>query len=625
MIRKYNKELFLEVANKKYNFKYDYSLVGDINGSKNRVKIICPIHGEFEQTVDKHLRKEGTGCPKCGREKANLSNMTNCMFFEEAKNKHGDKYDYSKFKYVGGDKKGIIICPTHGEQLISPKRHLKTKGCPECNKNKTYYKKIECIQDLRIEIESYGYILISDYYENTNTPLVLSCKNHGEFNITLTRLRSGNKCPKCSAENRVKTRKSRASSYILQELKEKFEGKYDFSNSVFLGSKEKMKVICLEHGEFIITPDNLRCSKIGCPQCVNEYSSKNQVSNTCEFILKAKEKHNNKYDYSKSKYINAKTNVEIACHIHGSFFQTPNNHLKGENCPTCSVGTSKFEEEIAEFVQQYVSIERNKRIIPGLELDILIPSLKIGIEADGLYWHSDANIGRLKHINKTNEYSKIGYRVIHIFEDEWSNKREIVESRLKNILGVTKLKIPGRKTTVQKIEQSTSDFLNNNHIQGNTTGKNMVAYGLYYNEELVSVMTFCKPRNSIGPSSYGQNNVWELLRFCNKLDTTVIGGASKLLKKFLQDFGKVKIYTYADRRWSVGNLYEKLGFTFAENTSIGYFYTKGTKRYNRIGFQKAKLVEMGHDPNKSEREIMTELGYNRIYDCGNAKYVMINF
>lgn len=175
-------------------------------------------------------------------------------------------------------------------------------------------------------------------------------------------------------------------------------------------------------------------------------------------------------------------------------------------------------------------------------------------------------------------------------------------------------RIFARKCKVALIDaKQANDFLESNHIQGSCQSK--YRYGLYYNDELVSVMTFGKSRFS--------DNEFELLRFCNKLYTNVIGGASKLFKHFLKDHSEItNIVSYADRRWSIGNLYEKLGFVRCSISEPSYYYiTNSNVRQNRMNFQKHKLVAEGFDPNKTEHEIMLERKIYRIYDCGTIKYI----
>jgi len=190
---------------------------------------------------------------------------------------------------------------------------------------------------------------------------------------------------------------------------------------------------------------------------------------------------------------------------------------------------------------------------------------------------------------------------------------------LMNILGLTSNKIYGRKTQIREVTPKDSKtFLNTNHIQGNVNSK--IKLGLYYDDELVSLMTFGLLRKSLG--SISKEGSYELLRFCNKLDTTVIGGADKLLKYFINTYTPIEIISYADRRWSQGNLYKKLGFDFVHDSSPNYFYVINNKREYRFKYRKDVLVKEGFDPSKSERQIMKERGFNRIYDCGNKKYTL---
>ena len=157
-------------------------------------------------------------------------------------------------------------------------------------------------------------------------------------------------------------------------------------------------------------------------------------------------------------------------------------------------------------------------------------------------------------------------------------------------------------------------FLNENHIQGTVGGK--INYGLYYDDELITIMTFGNGRNVMNGSNYE----WELLRFCNKINHSVIGGASKLLKHFIKENNPTNIISYADIRWSDGNLYNKLGFNYKNSSNPNYYYVVNKKREHRYKFRKDILVSEGFDSNKTEKQIMTERGYNRIYDCGNLVY-----
>ena len=160
-------------------------------------------------------------------------------------------------------------------------------------------------------------------------------------------------------------------------------------------------------------------------------------------------------------------------------------------------------------------------------------------------------------------------------------------------------------------------FLDKNHIQGRCKAK--YHYGLFYNDELVSLMSFGHTKRQ---RKYNKdyNNTYELLRFCNKLNTNVIGGANKLLKHFINNIKPNEIIAYADKRWFVGKLYETLGFVHTHDSRPNYFYIFAQKRENRFKYRKGQLIKQGFDKDKTEHEIMLERGIYRIYDCGTMVY-----
>jgi hypothetical protein len=233
-----------------------------------------------------------------------------------------------------------------------------------------------------------------------------------------------------------------------------------------------------------------------------------------------------------------------------------------------------------------------------------------------LYWHSEVYVDKNYHLNKTKLCEDKNIRLIHIFEDEWLFKQEIVKSRLKNILGLTENKVYARKTIIKEVStKESNNFLNENHIQGPVNSK--INLGLYHNNELVSVMCFNKPRVGIGSKYDG----YELSRFCNKLNTIVIGGADKLLKYFVNIHNPKQIISYADRRWSQGDLYEKLGFEKTKINKANYSYIINKQRKHRFNYRKNVLKKQGFNTtNKTEHQIMLERKIYRIYDCGTITY-----
>lgn len=290
-------------------------------------------------------------------------------------------------------------------------------------------------------------------------------------------------------------------------------------------------------------------------------------------------------------------------------------------CNTVSELKSIKEKEIIDFLSSLGLnvIKGDRDILNGKEIDILIPDFNIGIEFNGLYWHCEKYVDKDYHLNKTNVCESKGIHLIHIFEDEWVYNKDIVKSRLKNLFKLTENKVYGRKCIIKEVNtKDKTKFLNDNHIQGTIGSK--VNLGLYYNDDLVSIMTFGKGRVVMN----GVKNEWELLRFCNKINHSVIGGASKLFKHFIKNYKPNQLISYADRRWSQGNLYNQLGFNMTHNSTPNYFYVVNNEREHRFKYRKNLLVEGGFDKKKTEREIMYDRGIYRIYDCGNLVYIYKN-
>ena len=278
---------------------------------------------------------------------------------------------------------------------------------------------------------------------------------------------------------------------------------------------------------------------------------------------------------------------------------------------------SVFEDEVVQLLLELGysgQIVRNSRsIINPMEIDIWLPELKLGIECNGCYWHSDPWKPKDYHKVKTDAVEAIGGKLIQLFDYEWNLKRDIVIHRLKSAIGIGK-RIYARKCQVKKITLTEANSLISEvHIQGPALAK--FNYGLYYDNELVAVMNFSKPR-------FTKKYEYELIRYASRYN--VVGGASKLLNYFINTEKPNTILTYADRRWSNGNLYRKLGFDQMSVSQPGYWYFKGKDFKHRAVFQKHKLKELlpMFDESLGEVENMYANGWRRIFDSGNLVFVM---
>lgn len=271
------------------------------------------------------------------------------------------------------------------------------------------------------------------------------------------------------------------------------------------------------------------------------------------------------------------------------------------------------EKSITDFVKTlgFDIIENDRNAIKPKELDIYIPSKKVAIEFNGLFFHSDRFLDKNYHLNKTIECEKNGIRLIHIFEDEWINKQEICKSIIKSSLGIYDRKFYARKCEIKEIDADTFyKFCEHNHVQGGC--KSSIRYGLFYGNELVQVVGFSKSR-------FDDKCDYELIRMCTLLNTQVLGGFSKLIKHFNQD-----CISYVDRRLFNGNGYKASNFEIIKYNKPNYFYTKNLSRFYRMNFTKKNIQKKfpnKYDPKLSEKENMRNLGYRRIYDCGTIKVI----
>lgn len=296
---------------------------------------------------------------------------------------------------------------------------------------------------------------------------------------------------------------------------------------------------------------------------------------------------------------------------------------------------SSGEDEIIEYLYELNSdlniIRHERTLIKGYELDLYIPDYQLAIEYNPTVTHNSSFFdpwgGYPKlpgyHKHKTDLCENQGIFLFHIFGYEWIHKQPIIKSMIRNVLGYNQHKIYARKCIVKQLSsKECKGFLNQNHRQGNANSP--IRYGLYHNNELVSVMTFGHPRVNIGKSTSEHENTYELVRFCSKLNTSVIGGANKLFQHFLRCYDPKEVYSFSDRAHTRGNMYSNLGFSLVDRyISPGYMWvdTKTDIAYSRSQTQKHNLVKFLKDTeldlSKTERQIMIEHGFAQVYDSGS--------
>lgn len=416
--------------------------------------------------------------------------------------------------------------------------------------------------------------------------VIVICPIHGEFTIAAYHHLEGMGCKKCALDKQL-------NKNWKEEANKIHNYKYNYDKYVYVNNKTKGSIICPIHGEFQMSMNSHIHGKQGCPKCAQELKNKEKSLSLEEFIKKSKEIYGNDlFNYNDVIYVNNKTPITLTCNKCGTTFQCrPDNHLKGHGCPKCPKIISQWEKEIVSFLEeQEVKIEQNNRsILKGQEIDIYLDEVKMGIECNGLFWHSDLFKDRLYHLHKSEECLKNNIHLIHIFEDEWINKQQIIKNILLSKIGKFSRKIFARKCIIKEVNKIIAEeFLEKYHLFGYSLSD--IKYGLYYENELISIMTF---------KDYGDRN-FELIHYVVKDNYCIIGGAMKLFHYFVKHHDVNSVITYCDKRFFRADFYYKLGFKYIHDIEPTFDYV----------LDKTRLKEK--DSNKN---------LNKIYNCGQVLFI----
>jgi hypothetical protein len=363
----------------------------------------------------------------------------------------------------------------------------------------------------------------------------------------------------------------------------------------------------------------------------DEFRKKSKVKNISKFgtktLFESENYRNKNFDICKSDYYLRYIGDSISlfkCDLgkeHTFEISTDNyygrKYSKNSLCTICypiSERRSIKESELFEFISKVYNGSIITNYKDYYEIDIYLPDLNLGFEFNGIWWHSDKYKDSNYHINKSKYFEERNIRIIHIWEDDWLYKKEIIKSQILYLLSKSNNRILARKCIIAEIDSKESkNFLNDNHLQGND--KSTIKIGMFYDNELVSVMTFDRFEGRKKMEEDG----WNLSRFSVKLNTVVVGGASKLLSYFIKKHKPLRIVSYADLSWSNGNLYSKLGFEVKYITKPDYKYILNGKRIHKSNFKK-----------KLTKTLLTESEYAKskelykIYDCGKIKFEKVN-
>ena len=649
-----------------FNNTLDTSKVEYVN-THTPITLICLEHGEFKTTTS-NLWDSPCGCPSCSRHNRKRENpMTTERLIREYMAKHNGRYTYDKVVYRGQNNKVIITCPIHGDFLQKPYHHLDGHGCPECAGLKPLTTETFIARAKEKHGNDFDYSKVE--YINYHTKVCIICHEHGEFWQSPNAHLRGQKCPMCS-----KSHKDTISSFV-EKAKKVHGGKYDYSKVIYSNSKTNVVITCPIHGDFSQAPDKHLVGQ-GCPICKEShlerhirlilqtygipYESQSNINGLLEkqsvdfyipqFNLAIEcqgkqhfgiggwinEDFDDIYyrDVKKSEIL-SKNGVNIAYYTnedentvlpHQTNLYTKENTYFNLSFLNQYIPNNTIVKSISDEIKDYFSkfkvdiIENHS--FNNILINLFFPQFNFGINIIDINTNTEwkYNVDRHQLLNNTNICHDHNIKLIQLFSDEWSSNKTLVLNKIQHILqqDYNKPSIYGRQCDIREISNtSASSFLDINHIQGSVAAT--IYLGAFHNDLLVGVMTFKKENN----------NKWELSRFASDNNYRCIGLGGKLFKYFIREYNPSEIKSFADKRWTVNyesNLYTQLGFDFVDSLQPNYYYCNSIEypnmRFHKFGFRKDRLHrKYGLSMHLTESEMVKQIGYDRLWDCGLLKYV----
>jgi hypothetical protein len=464
-------------------------------------------------------------------------------------------------------------------------------------------------------------------YTNNRSPISLVCSLHGPFQNNLFHLQNIAKpCPGCRG---VRKTDASAGTVAKEALVTKFGAevcsKYSLDNFEYKEALAKVTVVCPEHGPQLTSYAQMinTSAKTPCTPCNKSAKVSRMLIPPEEVQRQLQERVGDRRVELLPGYKSQRSKVKITCDVHGPFQTSAANILhRHTDCPACRCNSpSKPELEMAEFVKTLgVQVEHSVWLSFRKEADIFVPSLKLAIEYDGIFWHNELHRSKNYHKEATDKAQAAGIRMVHVFEDEWLYRKDMVKHRLTSLCGKHP-RIGARSCEVRDVPfQESVDFLEKYHSQGQGR-PTKVRKGLYHKGALVALLTLSPAR--FGGGKEAEAPSYEVFRYCTSL--SVAGGFTKLLKYALQGLPPGDVTSYSDRRWGYGEVYLKAGFTHHARTEPGYFWAYKDRRYGRQEFMKSKLKERWPDiysDDKTEAQMCHEKSFYRIYDCGHDLWLL---
>ncbi len=564
-------------------------------------------------------------------------------------------------QYINLDTKLLFKCLNGHEMFKTSPRYIiqKGAGCPICGSIRAGMKNTNTHNSFIEKLEQRNtkyppvYLVDGELYNGTYTELEFKCSNplHSTWKAIPKTIIIGHGCPSCGNEICANTHQHTHDDFVelLVQRNKEYPHKQVFIKPGEYYQKQniKMSFVCNHGHEWNTLPGDVIHRKIGCPFCASSKTFSfmaiewlNTIEKQENIIIQHRGNSDKEFSIPGTKYT-----VDGYCKETNTVYEFHGNYWHGN--PRLFNKDDINERVQRTYGELYSDTIKKEQIIKKLgyhlitmwedefdnykanhhlltDFHMFIKSLPINVilipinqSYDRQYYHNQLKQSQHNNIN-----------TIFIFEDEWLSNPELIKQKLLHYSNInTAKKLHARKCNIREVNSVEKQrLLDSNHVQGNDNAQ--LSYGAFFNDILVAVMTFSAPRIAVGQKNQTNSNIgrWELSRFCTDVNYRIPGIASKLLKHFQLNNIWTEIYSYADKRWSIGNMYQQLGFELVSNNPPSYWYVINGQRKHRWNYRKDKLKTSlsNYNSELTEYENMQNHGFWRVWDCGTLKFSMVN-
>lgn len=578
---------------------------------------------------------------------------------------HNQKYPDAYLKlgkdqtYINVDVKLQFQCNEGHQPFFTSPRHIlqKHSGCSRCGAKRTAHKNTKTAVSFQQQLDARNqrcvnkvYLCAGQVYKTTTTPLQFLCDKEHTFSTIPKTILMGHGCKQCGLDQ-IRT----AHRYTHQEF-EKLLVRHNQQHSlktVFLqegqqytGFRDPLAFTCAHDHTWMTTPDNIFNGGAGCPFCA---SSKTFSLMAIEWLQSIEQRdhitiHHRGNNNKEFVIPGTKYTVDEYCSDTNTVYEFHGNYWHGN--PRMFSATDINERTKTTFGQLHKATIAKEQKIRELNYNLVVmwedeynankdagvllaqfENMKTELGANVVMIPINTPYDRYTYSTQHQQAAKNNVSTFFIFYDEWATNPHLIQRKLTHYSQSSIAeRIHARNCSIRLVTNAEKrELLNVNHMQGND--KAQISYGAYYNNKLVAVMTFATPRIALGAKcNKDQTGMWELSRFCTDTNFRIPGIASKLLTHFTRNHHWKEIYSYADKRWSVGNMYHQLGFTLVADNPPDYFYVVNGVRKHRWNYRKDILKNTlpNYDPTLTEYQNMVNHGFWRVWDCGTLKFSMVN-